>query len=266
MKKVTSKQNIAIIVLSVLLLISIGFGATYSYFNGRSNTLTNNGKVTLATMTVDFTYEGKEAGKDSTTPFTLHSSGTRVVPGQPLSNIALAIDNKCPVDTYMVVVYSLHIIETETINGEPTEVLKPAPEVVAMDIREESVGDGWRKNIKTCRDEKTLICMLVYMGDNGVGDGIFHTTDEDQKSKVLDSECLKVPESWGNDMQGKTVTLTFTAYVIQAEAISNAYPNILPSKTPGVEERTDAIAQMFIDEFNLDTTEAPAPVEPGQGE
>ena len=266
MKKVTSKQNIAIIVLSILLLISIGFGVTYSYFNGRSNELTNTGKVTMATLKVEI--NGVDETSGETTTFSLHTDGTEVVPGQPLSNTALQISNSSPVATYMAVVYSLKIV-TKDDDGNETIVNAPS-ELEAMDIQKASVGDGWRKQLLTARDEKSTINMLIYLGGSeGTGTGIFSAgnTNSPNKSIVLDADCLKVPESWDNKMQGRTVTLTFTAYVIQADAISSKYPDILVSQTPDVEERTEAIAKMFVAEFNLDTTTAPeTPVEPGTGE
>lgn len=253
MKKVTSKQNVAIIVLAILLLISIGFGVTYSYFNGRSAELTNNGSVTLATLSVEI--NGFDTDKQETTQFSLHTKGTEVVPGQPLSNTALQISNSSPVDTYMVVVYSLHIVDNPT-NIDTTKM-------EAMDIQDSSVGDGWRKHLYTCNDTESKINFLVYLGGtNGNGSGIFTkaiNSTTPNKSLVLGSDCLKVPESWNNDMQGKEVTLSFTAYIIQADAIANVYPNILDSD---VNIRTKAIAETFVAEFAMDTTTAPEPTPP----
>ena len=263
MKKVTSKQNIAIIVLSILLLISIIFGVTYSYFNGRSNELTNTGNITMATLKVEISGYDETIGQ--TTDFSLHTDGTKVVPGQPLSNTALQISNTSPVATYMAVVYSLKII---TKDEEGKEVIIDAPsEMEAMDIQNSSVGDGWRKQSYLCNDGTSRLNLLVYLGgsdeNKGRGYGIFPqaaSAEEPGTSLVLDGDCLKVPESWGNDMQGKTVTLTFTAYIIQADAISNKYPSILDGEE--IEEdaklRTEAIANMFVSEFALDTTVAPS--------
>ena len=253
MKKVTSKQNIAIIVLAILLLISIGFGVTYSYFNGRSTELTNNGSVTLATLHVEI--NGYDTLENKTTEFSLHTDGSEVVPGQPLSNTALQISNSSPVDTYMVVVYSLHIVDNPT-NIDTTKM-------EAMDIQESSVGDGWRKQVYTCNDTETKINLLVYLGgEDGNGSGVFSKSVDPtnpRTSLVLNSDCLKVPESWDNDMQGKTVTLSFTAYIIQAEAMKNVYPDIQNSD---MLIRKNAISEMFVTEFAMDTTTAPAPVPP----
>jgi len=242
-----------------LLLISIGFGVTYSYFNGRSNELSNVGNVTMATLKVEI--DGVDETTGQTTPFSLHNSSTHVVPGQPLSNTALQISNSSPVDTYMAVVYYLSIVEP----GPWTEDTNPN-ELEAMDIQEASVGDGWRKVIQTAEDGKTKINMLIYMGaEGGKEDGIFDSDLNDNTSLILDSGSLKVPESWGNELQGATVTLTFVAYVIQADAISNKYPNITTTNTPDVVDRTQEIANMFIKEFSLDNTTAtpePPAVEP----
>lgn len=258
MKKVTSKQNIAIIVLSVLLLVSIGFGATYSYFSGKSQNELAVGNVTMATLNVSIHGLNKENAQ--TSKFELHTEVGTVVPGQPLSNTALQVSNGSPVSTYMAVVYTLKI-ETDGPNSSEVNT----SQIDAMDIKETSVGDGWRKELLTARDQKTKINILIYLGgEDGTGDGIFPaaaSADSPNKSVVLDAECLKIPTTWDNKMQGATVSLTFTAYVIQSEAVFGEYPDIL---NEDVDTRTKAIANMFIDEFILDTTIAPVTPEPAE--
>ncbi len=259
-KKGASKQNIAIIVLSVLLLLSIVFGTTYSYFNGASQDLVS-GTVTTATLTVTI-YSEDESGQ--TTPFELHTDGNKVIPGQPLSNTKLQVRNDSPVDTYMMVLCKLNVYkENDDENGN--KVIDDQFDTSAMEvlnIRPAAIGKCWRKYDYTCNDGKTKLCTLVFLGNqkagasvaDGTGDGIFIAGTGSTTSLVLEADSLVVPTSWENEMQGKTISVTFTAYVLQAQALSARYPNIKNDDT-----RLSGIAKAIIEEFALDKTTAPTP-------
>lgn len=251
-KKGTSKQNIAIIVLSILLLLSIIFGTTYSYFNGASQELIS-GTITTATLTVSLS-GADELGQ--TTPFELHTGSDKVIPGQPLHNTRLQIKNESPVNTYMMVSYALTIINDDDENPIDTSILD------VLDLQTEAVGDGWRKYDYTCKDTRTKICTLIYLGSlysglsvaSGEGDGIFLASGPNT-SLVLHADCIKVPTTWQNEMQGKTISVSFTAYVLQSEALSERYPDVVNSN---LQTRTAGIAKAMVEEFRLDNTVAPA--------
>lgn len=244
-QKSRSKQNIAIVVLSLLLLLSIVFGSTYSYFNGTSKNLIS-GTITTATLSVELT--GVDSNKEETT-FILSTSPDKIVPGQPLNNTALQIKNTSVVSTYMVVVYALYIHDPENI-----EDTTPAPsDMVAMDVNEEVVGDGWKRYYYTCKDNSSIINTLIYLGDNGNGSGVFEASanGEAKTSLVLHADALKVPSTWSNNMQGKTVSLRFTAHIIQSDYLQEKYMDI---KNTDVQVRIGAIATAIVSEFNLDKT------------
>lgn len=255
-KKGASKQNIAIIVLSVLLLLSIVFGTTYSYFNGASQDLIS-GTVTTATLTVSISGVD-ESGQ--TTPFELHTGSDKVIPGQPLHNTRLQIKNESPVNTYMMVLYTLNIIDNDTDNPIDTSIME------VLDLQEEAVGDGWRKYDYACNNGTTKLCTLIYLGNknagatvaSGEGDGIFiaSTTTGTNTSLVLHPDCIKIPTSWENEMQGKTISVSFTAYVVQSQALSDRYPDV---KNDNINTRVSGIAKAIIEEFALDKTTAPTP-------
>lgn len=255
-KKGASKQNIAIIVLSVLLVLSIIFGTTYSYFNGASQDLVS-GTVTTATLSVSISGVD-ESGQ--TTPFELHTGSDKVIPGQPLHNTRLQIKNESPVNTYMMVLYTLNIINNDDDNPIDTSVME------VLDLKEDAVGDGWRKFDYTCNDTKTKLCTLVYLGNkksgetvaDGEGDGVFISSASTgiSTSLVLHPDCIKIPTSWENEMQGKTISVTFTAYVVQSVALHERYPDV---GNEDLATRLQGISTAIIEEFALDRTEAPTP-------
>lgn len=249
-KKKTSRQTIAIIILAILLILSIVFGSTYSYFNASTKDAIE-GTVTTATLSVSL--KGYDETLAETTTFSLHTSGTKVIPGEPLTNTALQINNTSPVPTYMCVTYKLSIVNGNEDGEVDTSVLN------AMDIQESSVGDGWRKCDFTCKDLETKICSFIYLGGaHGDGNGIFNDpyNPDNTTSMVFGHSSLRVPTSWGNSMQGKTIKLGFQAYVIQATALNTKYPDIA-NENLSASNRASAILSMFVAEFNLDETTAP---------
>lgn len=258
-KKRMSKQNVMIIILSVLLLLSLIFGATYAYFSGSSNTLTS-GYITTAVLNVNLN-PADEDGNVSSDEFQLEVTEDKrknVVPGQPLTNTALQVTNTSPVATYMVVTYSLKLGTKEEAEDAPQTY-------DVMNLRGEAVGAGWSQYVYTCKDGQSKISTLVYLGSKfdgrdvelGYGDGIFSKELNDDKdyTKVLNSDCLIVPYTWDNEMQGKTIFVTFTAYVLQVQGLSANYPDVT---NVNVETRKQAIAKAVISEFSLDKTTSPS--------
>lgn len=263
-KKRATKQNIAIIVLSILLLLSIVFGSTYSYFNGHSDSVTS-GIITTATLNVEL--RGYDEEKEESSSFSLHTGSDAVVPGQPLKNTQLQIKNTSPVDTYMMVLYTLSIVDSETqeeidTTTEGDKAVDPSTlEVLQLDPN--ATGVEWNICNWDCKDGKTKLCMLIYLGNTfngsttpaGEGDGIFPASSKtgNDTTLVLHSNCLRVPTSWENNMQGRTIQVTFQAYVLQSQALGEAYGDL---SNANKDIRTREIARAMVTEFELDKTQA----------
>ena len=258
-----SKQNIAIIILSALLILSLGFGATYAYFSGSSDQLVS-GYITTAVLNVELDPLDTLNNKLDKTSFELEmNSKKNIIPGQPLSNTALQVTNTSPVPTYMMVVYTLQILEK--LDNAPDKDIPDASKMEAMNIQEDAVGDGWRMVAHTCNDGSTIISSLVYLGDNGNGNGVCNaaTTNPDGsvkgvESKVLSAGCLMVPPSWDNKMQGAKIRLTFTAYILQVEGLSINYPQLSGKNFNDLtgERKAEVLADVMIKEHRIDTTQA----------
>ena len=114
-KKKSNGQSIVIVILCILLLISIGFGVTYSYYNGKTNLV--KGTITTANLSIEL---HDDSGK--TTEFSISAPFGEefLVPGNSLNNVELNIYNKCNKKTYMVVVYSLSAIKNDETKQDVT--------------------------------------------------------------------------------------------------------------------------------------------------
>ena len=95
-KKKISGQTITIIVLTILLVLTIGFGGVYAYQTARSKKVT--GQIVMANLTISM-----EAGGSNKSEIVI-SNGTNLVPGQQLKNSPLTIQNISSVDVYLIVV------------------------------------------------------------------------------------------------------------------------------------------------------------------
>ncbi len=252
-KKGISKQNVAIIVLSILLLLSIVFGATYSYFNGSAENKIA-GSITTATLKVEL---GGSDFSDSSS-FSLHTGDSNVVPGQALYNTELRIKIDSSIKTYMMVTYTMTIYN-DTDKRELNDEIDPTVWDI-LDINPDAAGQNWQIYNHLCEDGKTKICSLVYMGDDKLGvfdPNVPHypvsKNIDNNVSIVLQAGALRVPTPWNNDFQGKTIAVTFSAYVVQATGLKDSYPSI---NTEDEDIRREAIAKAIIQEFDLDKTTA----------
>ncbi len=250
-KKGISKQNIAIIVLSILLLLSIVFGATYSYFNGSAENKIA-GSITTATLKVHLS--GPDTSDSSS--FSLHTGDNNVVPGQALYNTELRIKVESTIETYMMVTYTMTIYNDKDKQEVNTDIDPTVWDI--LDLNPDAAGQNWKIYNHLCEDGKTKICSLVYMGDDL--SGVFNPNVshypaskniDNNVSIVLQAGALRVPTPWTNDFQGKTIAVTFSAYVVQSTALFDKYPSI---NTSDPDNRREAIGDAIITEFDLDKT------------
>ena len=106
-KKKVSGQTIAIIILAMLLLVSIVFGGVYAYYSARSSKVYGN--IVMANLKINLTSkleDGDQTGETGSSEIMI-SNNTDVVPGQPLTNTPLTIENLSSVPIYLVVVYQI---------------------------------------------------------------------------------------------------------------------------------------------------------------
>jgi len=210
-KKKSNTQNVIIVILCILLLISITFGVTYSYYNGRTNLV--RGTITTANLAIEL---HDKTGK--TTEFSISApfGEEYLVPGNNLNNVELNIYNKSTRKTYMVVVYSLSAVKVDT--GENvTDQLTNTPAITFQDNAIDT--DVWKHIVYKCKNiDASYSCLVGLNPFDGRGStaGVY--------INVLKPNSIKIPgKEWGDVLQNCNVTISVMAYAIQAEGLEDEY-------------------------------------------
>ena len=254
-KKKTNGQNIVIIILCILLLISIGFGVTYSYYHGKTNLV----KGTITTANLSIALQGEQYGQ--TTEFSISApiNESFLVPGNGLNNLKLNLYNQCNQETYMVVVYSLSaiktIIYTDPVTNEKkerqediTSQLTSTPAIAFQDKAFDST--KWKDITYACSNiENTSYTCLV-----GLNTFLPRAEKTDGYSiPVLNENKIKIPEQWSNTLQNCEVTISIMAYAIQADLpLSYMEPIIQAESSGDMEAKAQAIAKATLEICGID--------------
>jgi len=241
-KKKSNTQNIIIAILCVLLLISISFGVTYSYYNGRTNLV--KGTITTANLAIELhDNSGKTTEFSISAPF----GEEYLVPGNNLNNVELNLYNKSVRKTYMVVLYSLSAIRTDT-GEDVTPQLNNTP---AITFRENAIdGDVWKHIIYNCSNVNASYTCLVGLNPfegRGETDGVY--------INVLQPNSIKIPgKEWGDILQNCNVTISVMAYAIQAEGLENDYlkPIMDAQELGDMAAKAQAIAKAVLEICKID--------------
>jgi len=241
-KKKSNTQNIIIVILCILLLISISFGVTYSYYNGRTNLI--KGTITTANLAIELhDNTGKTTEFSISAPF----GEEYLVPGNNLNNVELNLYNKSSRKTYMVVLYSLSAIKTDT-GEDVTPQLNNTP---AISFRENAVnGNLWKHIIYNCSNTDASYTCLVGINPfegRGSSDGVY--------INVLQPNSIKIPgREWGDILQNCNVTISVTAYAIQAEGLETDYiePIMKAEELGDIPAKAQAIARAVLEICKVD--------------
>ncbi len=210
-KKKSSTQNIIIVILCILLLISISFGVTYSYYNGRTNLV--KGTITTANLAIELHDDmGKTTEFSISAPF----GEEYLVPGNNLNNVELNLYNKSSRKTYMMVVYSLSAVKADT-GEDVTPQLNNTP---AISFKENAIDTTvWRHIIYECQNKDASYTCLVGINPfegRGLSSGVY--------INVLQPNSIKIPgKEWSDILQNCNVTISVMAYAIQAEGLDDSY-------------------------------------------
>lgn len=242
-KQKTNAQNIIIIVLSILLLISIGFGVTYSYYNGKSNLV--KGSITTANLSISL--QGYASGQ--TTEFSISAPFGEdfLTPGSNLNNVQLNLINKCTQSTYMLVLYSLSAIKNDGTNLDVTSQLTNIPAISFRDGAFDA--DVWRHISYKCANRDATFTCLVGINpfdDRGETSGV--------TIPVFKENLLKIPEQWNNTLQNCNVTISIMAYAIQSVNLEEAYrtPIDTADQNHNMEAKAQAIAKAILEICKVD--------------
>ena len=258
-KKKSNGQTAIIAILCVLLLISIGFGVTYSYYNGKTNLV--KGHITTANLSISL--HGEQFGQ--TTEFSISApiNEAFLVPGNGLNNLKLNLYNQCNQETYMVVVYSLGAIKTviykDPVTGEKKEkkedITSQLTNTPAIAFQDEAFStEKWKSITYTCTNvQNTAYTCLV-------GLNTFESREANSEGyyiNVLQENKIKIPEQWTNILQNCDVTISIMAYAVQADLPLSYMEPILQAESDGdMEAKAQAIAKATLEICGVDKAKA----------
>ena len=243
-KKKSNGQSIVIVILSILLLISIGFGITYSYYNGKSNLV--KGTITTANLSIEL--QGSDTS-GQTTEFSISAPYGEefLVPGNNLNNVQLNLFNKCNQETYMVVVYTLSAVKNDGSKEDVTSQLTNMP---AISFQENAIDPAiWRPISYRCSNiDATYTCLagINPFDSRGETDGKY--------IPVLTPNSIRIPEQWNDILQNCSVTISVTAYAIQAKNLGREYEDAILDavEASDMEAKAQAIAKAVLEICKVD--------------
>ena len=198
-KKKVSGQTIAIIVLVVLLILTVGFGGVYAYYSFRSNRIT--GRIVMANLNIQFKENGEGASGASEMVL---SNGINVVPNEMLQNTPLIIDNNSNTPIYIAVLYKLNVYKLETEEVVEYDNSKP----LIAGASNEWYDYTYEQKVNGAKN--TYRCLITLNPQPA----------ESKEIVVIGENQLRLHENVGNEFQSTSVNFLFQAYAISADSFT----------------------------------------------
>lgn len=251
--KKSSTQNVIIVILSILLLISITFGVTYSFYNGKDNLIAG----TITTANLNLKLEGSDPF-GHTTEFQISAplGEEYLVPGNNLNNVALNINNKASSESYMVVVYSLDAYR------DGVSISNELGETPAIDFITEKLPSDWTPITYKCKniENRSFRCLVgLRKFPARQSQTIYeYSTDGGYLIPVLKENSIKLPgKEWESNLMGCVVTISITAYAIQANGLGTEFQIALDQalESNDVAKASGLIAEKVLTICGFDSSE-----------
>ncbi len=224
-KKKVSGQTIAIIILTVCLLLTIGFGGVFAYYTARSNKIS--GEIVMANLKISLNGASGESGKSEI----VITNKTDLLPTQSLGNSPLTVQNLSSVPIYLVLVYKFDATK-EGDDGERI-VVDDNHTTPVFDLDMEyvnSINPNYSSNLGV---SVTSWVDFVFEADIDDPQAKWAHVEGQQPCKayrclvsmvsvltnvvVIDQDQLALAGEMGNQYQSSTISFTFQAYAIGAE-------------------------------------------------
>ncbi len=205
-KKKVSGQTVAIIVLAILLLLTACFGGVFAYYSTASNRV--HGSVTMANLRIEFQIGDNPVESGQSNVFV--SDGI-YVPGQYLENSPLTVINESNTPIYLAVVYKVNVFEGDI---DITDALTQG-NPLTIDVGAGTDGSIWTDYLFTgtnSQDEEVSFRCLIT------------TTPQPSSQRditVIAENALKLPSSWGDELQSKKISFSFQAYAIGSNSLAD---------------------------------------------
>lgn len=222
-KKKVSGQTIAIVILGILLLISIGFGAVYAYYSSKTNQIS--GKIIMANLNIDLRSPNSGTGQSESSQIVLTHSNN-IVPNQNLFNTPLIIDNYSLVPVYLMMVYEVDVKDIDGnplyYKGEVVEDDKVEPFIdigvsyvnptIEPAIEYRTADTSWIDYVfssDASGEQKTYRCLVSPTSFLKLGDAV-------QEITVIKANTLKLSKKVDSRYQTASITFQFQAFAIGA--------------------------------------------------
>ncbi len=193
-----SGQTIAIIILSVLLLLTACFGGVYAYYS--TNTSKVSGRIVMANLNINL-----QAGIGESASSEILVSNGVFVPGQPLENTPLVVVNESNTPIYLSIIYKVNASNIET--GEPLENYDDTNPLIDIGIDDDSLWYDYLF-VTTGEDgqEDRYRCLITKTPQ--------YPTETNEYITVIEENALSIPRTWGDEFQNMQISFLFQAYAI----------------------------------------------------
>lgn len=203
-KKRMSGQTIAIIILSILLLLTACFGGVYAYYS--TNTSKVSGKIVMANLNIRL-----QAGVGESASSEILVSNGVFVPGQNLENTPLVVVNESNTPIYLSIVYKVNASDLET--GKPLESYDDTKPLIDIGIDDSS---DWYDYLfvseNNLGEEVRMRCLMTKTPQ--------YSTESNSLITVIEENALSLPKTWGNEFQNMQISFLFQAFAIGANSIA----------------------------------------------
>lgn len=226
-KKRLGGQTIAIIILSILLLLTACFGGVYAYYSTTTSKVS--GRVVMANLNISL-----QAGIGESASSEILVSNGVFVAGDKLENTPLLVVNNSNTAIYLSIVYKVDAVDVDT--GEPLENYDDTEPLIDIGITDDSIWyDYLFVSTDSSGEEVRYRCLVT---KRPVGQSEEYLT-------VIEENALKIPESWGDEFQNMQISFLFQAYAIGASTFEDLFTSEV-----GIEDRCEVIMTKIYEEYD----------------
>lgn len=232
-KKKISGQTVAIIVLAILLLLTACFGGVFAYYSTTTDRVY--GRVTMANLRIDFQV-GDGSGESGQS--NVFVSDGIYLPGQHLENSPLTVINESNTPIYLAVVYKVNVFEGDV---DITDALTQG-NPLAIDVGAGTGDSIWTDYLFSgTNSQDEVVSFRCLITTTPIASAQSNVT-------VIAENALRLPASWGNELQSKKISFSFQAYAIGSNSLSDLI-NSSDSNTVKCQKIMSAIFEAF--DYNI---------------
>ncbi len=221
-KKRLTGQTLAIIILTIILILTILFGGVFAFYSNKSSMVS--GKILLANLSIDL-HDGSNKSE-------LGLSGTNIVPNQTIENTPLVVTNKSNANIYLMVVYKVELFDHDNDenpaldeNNQPKVDSFEKPIIdLGYDYYNPSYEDGYK--ILSSGTSDWVDYVLTIYADDMISKQYrcliytekIYCDSPIQDFTVIPKDTFKLSKEVGNYYKNVSLYFKFQAYAVGAES------------------------------------------------